>query len=110
MLLKLTKLKFRMRTLVLISFLLMGLTSFAQTTVKGKVVDQNNEPIPGASIVIQGKAIGTVSDFDGYFTLSTTENPPFTLSITSIGFVSVTSRITQNNQTVAVTLNGHFGL
>ncbi|MFT7350279.1 MAG: iron complex outermembrane receptor protein, partial [Candidatus Paceibacteria bacterium] len=94
-----------MRTFVLMSFLLLGLTSFAQTTVKGKVVDQNNEPIPGASIVIQGKAIGTVSDFDGLFTLSTTENPPFTLSITSIGFVSVTSRITQNNQTVAVTLN-----
>lgn len=94
-----------MRTLVLMSFLLLGLNSFAQTTVKGKVVDQNNAPIPGASIVIQGKAIGTVTDFDGYFTLSTAENPPFTLSITSIGFVSASSRITQNNQTVDVILN-----
>lgn len=94
-----------MRTLVLMSFLLLGLTSFAQTTVKGKVVDQNNEPIPGASIVIVGKAIGTVTDFDGYFTLSTAENPPFNLSITSIGFVPVTSRVTQNNQTIDVILN-----
>ncbi|ALM08678.1 membrane protein [Sediminicola sp. YIK13] len=94
-----------MRTLVLMSFLLLGMASFAQTTVKGKVVDQNNEPIPGVSIVIVDKAIGTVTDFDGYFTLSTAENPPFTLSITSIGFVSATIRITQNNQTVEVTLN-----
>jgi outer membrane receptor protein involved in Fe transport len=84
--------------------MLVGLTTFAQTTAKGKVVDQNNEPIPGASIVIQGKAIGTITDFDGYFTLSTAENPPFTLNITSIGFVTASSRITQNNQTVEVTL------
>ena len=41
-----------------------------QKTVAGKVVDENGEPIPGASIVVKGTIIGTISDLNGNFTLS----------------------------------------
>ncbi|SHI69446.1 TonB-dependent Receptor Plug Domain [Arenibacter nanhaiticus] len=94
-----------MRTVMLLSFLIFGLVSYGQTIVKGKIVDLNGQPIPGANIVITGKAIGTVSDFDGLFTLNTSEEPPFTLQITSIGYVSAQSKITQNNQNITVVLN-----
>jgi len=41
-----------------------------QFTIHGKVLDEKNkEPLPGASIVIKGTSIGTVSDIDGTFTL-----------------------------------------
>jgi outer membrane receptor protein involved in Fe transport len=86
-------------------FLMFTMVCCPQATIKGKVVDQNGAPVPGANVVITGKAIGTVADFDGNFTLSTTETPPFQLSISSIGFVSVTVSITQDNQTVSVILN-----
>lgn len=94
-----------MRTILLLCFLMFGTLTYSQTIVNGNVVDQNNVPVPGANVVIVGKAIGTVTDFDGNFTLNTGEAPPFTLNITSIGFVSGTVNITQNNQTVSVVLN-----
>lgn len=94
-----------MRTILLLSFLMFGTLTYSQTTINGNVVDQNNVPVPGANVVIVGKAIGTVTDFDGNFTLNTGEVPPFTLNITSIGFVSGTVNITQSNQTVSVILS-----
>ncbi|MBN1987174.1 MAG: SusC/RagA family TonB-linked outer membrane protein [Prolixibacteraceae bacterium] len=41
-----------------------------QKTVTGKVTDDNGEPLPGVSIVIKGTNNGTVTDFDGNFSLS----------------------------------------
>jgi len=39
-------------------------------TITGKVTDTNGESIPGVSILIKGTTTGTISDFDGNFTLS----------------------------------------
>lgn len=39
-------------------------------TVKGKVIDNNGEPILGASIIQKGTGNGTTSDLDGNFTLN----------------------------------------
>ncbi len=44
--------------------------AFADVTVTGTVVDGHNEPIIGASVLQKGTNNGTVSDFDGNFTLS----------------------------------------
>ena len=94
-----------MKKVLLLSLLMLGSIAFAQTTVEGKVVDQNDSPIPGANVVIVGKAIGTVTDFDGNFTLQTSEVPPFQLKITSLGYTDNTVNITQNNQKVAISLS-----
>ena len=94
-----------MRTILFLALILVGTIGFSQTTINGNVVDQNNEPIPGANIVIVGKAIGTVTDFDGNFTLQTSEAPPFQLRITSIGYSEGLENITSDNQTITVVLN-----
>lgn len=94
-----------MRSILLLFFFMFGILAYSQTTIKGNVVDQNNDPVPGANIVIVGKAIGTVTDFDGNFLLNTSETPPFTLSVSSIGYVASTVGIAQNDQTVSVILN-----
>ena len=45
--------------------------AFAQNiTVNGTVVDSQNEPVIGATILIKGTTSGTVTDIDGNFTLS----------------------------------------
>ncbi len=93
-----------MRKVLLLAVLLFSALGFSQTTVMGKVVDQNNEPVPGVNVVITGKAIGTTTDFDGNFTLVTSEEPPFQLTITSIGFSEGTAEITENNQNVTVVI------
>lgn len=94
-----------MRTILSIALLLFAFVGFSQTTISGKVVDQNNEPVPGANVVISGKAIGTTTDFDGLFNLETSEVPPFQLVITSIGYSDATEEITTNNQNVTIVIS-----
>ena len=76
----------------------------AQTSITGKVVDENSQPIPGANIKIVGESIGTASDFDGNFALNTSSIPPFEIEISSIGFATKKFSITQNNQQVNAVL------
>ena len=94
-----------MKTVLFLSLLMLGTVGFAQTTINGNIVDQNNDPIPGANIIIVGKAVGAVSDFDGNYNLQTSELPPFQLNISSIGYSDATAEVTANNQTINVVLN-----
>ena len=67
-------------------------TAIAQQTgiLKGTVVDANGEAVIGASVIIEGQKVtqGTVTDFDGNFSLNV--KPGAKLKISYIGFVSQT--------------------
>ncbi|WP_038267435.1 TonB-dependent receptor [Zhouia amylolytica] len=93
-----------MRTLFCGLLMLFSLCAFSQTTITGKVVDQDNQPIPGANVVIIGKAEGAVTDFNGRFSLTTDQTPPFKLRVTSIGFSSVELEVTSDNQKLDIIL------
>jgi TonB-linked SusC/RagA family outer membrane protein len=58
-------------TLLLTCFVLsMGLAIAQTTKVKGVVVDESNEPIPGASVMVKGNtAIGKITNINGEFDL-----------------------------------------
>ena len=57
--------------MVLIPWLLAGLSAVAQNKVySGTVTEQNNSSIPGVAVVVKGQSIGTVTDIDGKFSLS----------------------------------------
>ena len=58
------------RMLALLFGLFLSIGAFAQINVKGHVKDSSGEPIIGATIRIVGQQGGTVSDFDGNFTIS----------------------------------------
>ncbi len=49
--------------------MLVSVTALAQSTIKGKVVDEAGEAIIGASVMIKGSSQGTVTDLDGNFTV-----------------------------------------
>ena len=89
-----------MKAILLIFSLFICSISYAQTTVSGTVVDDSSQPIPGANIIIVGTSSGTVTDFDGNFTLKVNLNPPFALQASSVGFETVTEQVTTNNQTI----------
>lgn len=94
-----------MKNLILGFFLLLGTTLLAQTTITGKVIDENGNPVPNANVVVVGVAEGAVADFDGNFTLTSTKTPPFELKITSLGYSEATVTVTENNQSLSITLN-----
>jgi len=89
-----------MKTILPYLMLLFCGLSFSQTTITGTVVDDNSQPIPGANIIIVGTSTGTVTDFDGNFSLTTSFKPPFSLQASSVGFETVTEAITSNNQKI----------
>ncbi|MCG8320055.1 MAG: TonB-dependent receptor, partial [Cytophagales bacterium] len=59
---------------------------FLDRTIKGKITDENGEPLGGATILVKGTTIGAVTDLDGNYTLSVPDNAE-TLVFTFIGFV-----------------------
>ena len=82
-----------------------GTTMYAQTVVTGTVSDAgNDQPIPGVNIRLEGKYIGTSSDFDGNFTLEVTEPLPFKIVVTSVGYEGQTIEVTENNQNLKIQL------
>lgn len=85
-------------------FFFCGLT-FAQTTITGSVKDDSGQPIPGANIIVVGTSTGTVTDFDGNFSLTYSQNPPFSIQASSVGFESSTAEVISNNQVIGMTLN-----
>ena len=62
------------RRLLFLAMLVVALTTnvMAQVTeVRGQIVDdETNEPLIGVAVMVQGTSTGTVTDYDGYFTLS----------------------------------------
>lgn len=73
-------------TLCLLVFFSVGL--FAQSiTVKGLVKDEAGEPIIGASVLVKGSSQGTITDFDGNFTLSNV-NKNSTLEVSYVGYIA----------------------
>jgi outer membrane receptor protein involved in Fe transport len=93
-----------MKTIQFLALMLLGAFGFSQTTISGTVVDENNQPIPAANIVIVGTTIGTTADFDGNFVLETSEVPPFQLVISSLGYSEARENITTAKQTITVVL------
>jgi len=63
--------------------------------ITGKVTDEKGEPIPGATILVEGSNSGTATDIDGVFTIDAQEGA--VLLISFIGYQS--KRITVTNQT-----------
>lgn len=89
-----------MKTILKIMMLFCCAISFSQTTVKGKVTDNTGQPLPGANIIVVGTTTGTITDFDGQYTLSVNQNPPFTIQVSSVGFETITKEVTSNSQTI----------
>ncbi len=102
----------KMLSAVLSLFLLLGIsevyaihsektTAFeVQEPVTGKVLDEDGEPLPGASIVVKGTSTGTTTDFDGNYTINASTGD--VLVVSYIGFT--TKEVVVNGSTINVTL------
>ena len=71
-------------------------------TVKGTVISgSDNEPLIGASVMVQGTKTGAVTDLDGNFTIEAKNGQ--TLEVSYLGFI--TQKIKVTGSTINVTLN-----
>jgi len=91
-------------TIALLLSLLYHFTSYAQETyeLSGTVTSTENKiPIPGASVLIKGTSNGTVTDFDGKYTITVKSGDK--LQFSYIGYAEQTVTIT-NQKTLDITL------
>lgn len=76
-----------------------------QTTVSGTVVDAiTGELLPGTTIIVKGKVVGTTVGINGEFYFSVTLPPPFTLVFSSLGYEIKEITITRTSQELDVRL------
>ena len=76
-------------------------------TITGTVVDQNNLPVVGATVMISNSANGTATDSNGQFTLSgVTDNDE--LQISFLGYKTVTMQV-GTRTAIAATLEEDSG-
>ncbi|MGA0956431.1 MAG: TonB-dependent receptor domain-containing protein [Flavobacteriaceae bacterium] len=79
---------------------------YSQTQISGSVGDSENmSGIPGVNVVIDGTNIGTVTDFDGNFSLNTSQDLPFTIVISYVGYSAERVEVTSANQDINVMLS-----
>jgi len=88
------------RIILIFSLILSFSVVFAQQkSVTGRVTDENNDPIPGANVVVKGTTIGTITDADGNYKLQVPESAKI-LTFTFIGFepqdIDITGKSTAN--------------
>jgi TonB-linked SusC/RagA family outer membrane protein len=84
---------------VLLSLMMMSATALAQkVTYTGLVVDEQNEPVIGASVVQKGTSNGAATDFDGHFSVTVDEGA--TLVVSYIGFVTQEVKAANNLRVV----------
>ena len=68
--------------------------SQAAVTITGTVLDENNDPVIGASVTPKGQTQGVVTDAFGHFTIKV--KPGTTLTISTVGYKTVTMAAKQD--------------
>ena len=90
-----------MKKAFLVVLMLSSSLIFAQNNISGSVSDESGNPVPGATVVVEGTNTGVVTDFDGNYQINASAGDQLTFS--SLGFASQT--ITVGNQSqINVTL------
>ena len=65
--------------------------------VSGIVIDENNEPLIGVNIKVEGSSEGAITDIDGNFNIMQMAPQGSTLSFTYVGYTPQTVKITDKN-------------
>ena len=74
--------------------------SFSQTSLKGRIIDSNGFPLPGATIILNGDK-GAVSDFNGFYKFIDVEAGDTEISVSYIGFedTNISVALSENTTT-----------
>ena len=91
------------RVLLIFAAMLCGTVAFAQNvTVKGKILDNEGLPLPGAAALITGTTQGTISDENGDFSFEVASGA--TVEISCLGFIPQTINVGGADMDVTITL------
>ncbi|MBI5917312.1 MAG: mucoidy inhibitor MuiA family protein, partial [Bacteroidetes bacterium] len=84
-----------------------GLGRGGITQVSGRVMDESGEPLIGATIVLKGTSMGTITDIDGSYTFRIPPNPA-TLVVSYTGYA--TQEVPVNGVSINIALTSGLNL
>ncbi len=89
-----------------IMLLLSVSTLMAQSvTISGTVTDKSSkETLPGVSVTVKGKTIGASTNGSGKFSFTTTQNTPFTVVVSYLGYKSVEATVSSATSSLSIEL------
>ena len=96
------------KNLLFVALLFVATTVLGQTKITGTVVDETNQPLPGASVLVKGTTNGTSTDFNGKFSLQSTSNEGV-IVVSFIGFTSSEASFSASKNKVTVQLLEDMG-
>lgn len=90
--------KKKLRSFFVFLFIYIGTAATAQvTTITGRVIaNEDEEPIAGASVVIKGTSLGSVTDVDGRFQISNAPSSAEYIVVSFIGMETQEVKISRN--------------
>ena len=88
-----------MKKIILLIVCLFTVITYGQnnTALKGRILDETNQPLPGATISIAEIKTGTSSDFNGYYQLVNLPKGKHILKISFIGYSTLKKEVTIQN-------------
>ncbi len=91
-----------MKKITFFLFLFACMHANSQTfTISGKVSDQNNQALAGASVLIKKSNRGTSTDVDGAYQLNVTKGS-YNIEARFIGYATVTKAVTVSNKNIVI--------
>ena len=75
----------------------------SQRTIKGRVLDENREPMAGVLVLIKGTTRGSATDDEGQYTLNLMQQDSL-LEFSFLGYETRTIKLSSSQKTVNVTL------
>ncbi|SEC51023.1 iron complex outermembrane recepter protein [Tenacibaculum sp. MAR_2009_124] len=85
-------------------FLIMASAVAQQGEIRGTVVDNNNEPIPGVNVTVLGTKIGVQTNFEGLFEIKDVPNGSQEIKLSYIGFKTKNLLITVPSKNLKVVM------
>ena len=90
----------------LVLFVLVGIATYAQTgSISGKVVDETNQPLPGAAVFIDGTQTSTQTDVNGNYRLNGVAYANVSVTVRFVGYDNLTKSITVNSTSSTLDFN-----
>jgi hypothetical protein len=84
----------------LVLFICLSNWVMAQTgTISGRIIDDTNLPLPGATVILKGTTISAAADANGYFKLVKAPLGPQVLVVRFVGYQQMEQPVTVNATT-----------
>ncbi len=87
----------------MVMLLLGAVSALAQNTITGTVTEAGSgTPMPGASVVLEGTALGAATNQDGHYTLEGVASGTYRLTVSFVGYEQVSRIVTVRSRNITV--------